>query len=624
MMGVAGVGGLAGCPSGEGGTETAGETDAAGSTPTSVEGFGERTETAEPTATPEDLPEVGGTYTSALASDLTTLNSVYNSESTASAQIELAVHSAYTFRPGQNQFPRLFELTSDDNQVWVATLRENLRWSEPYGEVTAEDFVYLVQEVHQSDWANTVAASDWVQDGEPIPVEQTGTYEFQVELSNEDPLWYKKPRAWGMTVVPKDLIQSYVEAEDAEGLREDEDLVNLNYTGNLGPYDLEEWERQSRLTYNRADEYFMRDLAEDEDSDVPFLFAEAPYFETLEARIIPEPSSRIGAIETGEIDSVGVEPNQAVNLEGTDGLYLNVAPQPYNRPLFYNMRANGWEPFRRREVRQALGCAIDKQTYVEGIQRGYASPEYTWQPPWSEWFTSEVTEGIERYGTGDLLGPEVTRNRLSEALSDTDYGYDGDTLLDGEGEQVELKLMYQSGEDIEESTAEFVQQAFGQNAGIGVTIEAIQVNRFVGDYWRQQQPDNPEELEWNKGVNNFGPRDVATSAESWDMALIYGLNTYPMTPSSAEVFFKRDGAFNAYGYYPSWDAESVFQEMNEATTEAAYQEAVTTYLVEISKDQPMGMLSLGSGIGAYRDPVVGPEEEFFQSWKQPIYYKESE
>jgi peptide/nickel transport system substrate-binding protein len=604
LLGMAGVGGLAGCGGGDGeGTDT------------TAEG------TPEPTPTPETLPEVGGTYRSVISTAITTLNVIYNTEATADGLIESAFHGSYGFRPGQVQFPQLFDLTSDDNQVWVATLRENTRWSDPYGDVTAEDFVYTIQELHQSDWAATAAASDWLENDEPIPVTQTGTYEFQIELSNPDPLWNKKPRAWEMRAIPKELAQPYVEEQDAEGLKEDKELLDLSYTGNLGPYDLENWERQSKLTYTRADDYFMRELAEDEDSDVPQAWAKAPYFDRLETQIVTEPSARVGALQTGEADSVGLEPNQAVNLQDTDGIYLNEAPQPYNRPVFYNMRENGWKPFRRPGVRQALGCAVDKERYVRGVQRGYASPEYTWQPPWSPWFTERVQENISRYGTGDLYGPEVTREKMSEALSDTDYGYDGDTLVDGNGEQVELTLLYQTGQDTEQSTAEFIRQEFDQNAGIAVDIEAINPNKFVTDYFRQQQPDNPGELEWSIGPNNYGPRDEVTGKSPWDMGLIYGLNTYPMTPSSAAAFFKRDGLFNAYGYYPSWDAQSTFAQMNEATTVDEYRETVETFFIEVSDDQPMGMLSLGVEITGYNDAVQGPQEEFFNGWDSPTWYK---
>ncbi|MFB6151356.1 MAG: ABC transporter substrate-binding protein [Haloarculaceae archaeon] len=635
-LGVAGAVGVAGCGGGGGSnTDTPGETatDTAVGGGTTVAGFGEETETPEPTdgtgatetatGTPEPLPEVGGSYTLALSSDPTTLNAMYNTESTAGTLIRYAVEGSYGFKPGQIQFPNLFELSSDDNTVWVAKLRENLHWSDPYGDVTAEDYVYMIQELHQTDWAGTAASADWYSGGEPIPVEQTGTYEFQIELPNADPLFPKKPTTWEMMVVPKDLIQPYVESQDAKGLQKDEELMNLSYAGNLGAYDLDNWARQSRLKYSRADEYYMRDLAERDDTDVPRAFANAPYFETLEAQIIPESSSRLSAFEAGDLDELTLSPPQAVNIEGTEGIDLNLAPQPYNTPVFYNMRANGWKPFRKKGVRQALGCAINKKEFVEGIQRGYATPEYTWQPTWSPWYTDEVANGIDRYGTGDLYGPEVTRQKMSEALSDTDYGYDGDKLYNPEGNPVELDLYYQSGQDIEATIAQYIQKQFSNNAGITVNISGVQARTFDVDYFRTGVPDNASELKWSAGPYNGGPRDKVTSNKAWDIGLVYGLNTYPMTPMTNEVFFTKDGSFNPYGYYPSFDAAGLFKQANNATSEEEIQSALAEFFIEISKDQPMGMISLGVEITGYQTEVVGYEEEFFNGWNFPAWYKES-
>lgn len=617
MLGIGGVAGLAGCsggPSTEGGSPTETPTD---------QGFSSATDTETPEQS-KPLPDVGGRYTDTLSSGPSTLNAVYNSEATAGSLISLAVHGAYGFKPGQELFPLMFDLTTDDNEVWVASLRENMQWSDPYGDVTAEDYVYLIQEVHKSDWAGSAASADWTDD---ISVSTTGTYEWQIELSEADPLFPKKPVTWGMRVVPKDLIKPYVDEEDVKGFQEDEELMNLSYTGNLGPYKLENWERQSHLQYTRNENYFLRELAE-EDNAVPRTYAEAPYFDELRAQIISEPSARIGALRSGEVDEVTVEPSQAVDLEGSDGLYLNIAPQPYNTPVFYNMRANGWLPFRVKGVRQAFGLAVDKSKYVKGVQRGYAQPEYTWQPQWSPWYTDEVEQGVVKYGQGDNYGAEVARSRMQEAVSNnsqlSDYSYDGDSLMGPEGGQVELKLMYQSGQAVEESTAQYFKQEVENNLGIKININAVQPTTFDTDYFRQQQPENPDQLEYSSGPYNYGPRDEVTSKESWDLGMIYGLNTYPMTPGSSDVFFRTDGSFNATGYVPSWNAEEVFDQMSQASTMDAYQNAVTTYLVEISKDQPMAMLSLGSEITGYRDSVQGPQQEFFNGWNFPAWYKNSE
>lgn len=617
MLGIAGTAGLAGC---SGGSST--ETGTPTSTPTD-QGFSSSTQTDTPDQS-EPLPEVGGRYTDTLSSGPTTLNAVYNTEATAGSLISLAVHGGYGFKPGQELFPLMFDLTSDDNQVWVAKLRENMQWSDPYGDVTAEDYVYLVQEVHKSDWAGSAASADWTDD---ISVSATGTYEWQIELPEPDPLFPKKPVTWGMRVAPKKLIEPYVKNQDAKGFQEDEELMNLSYTGNLGPYKLESWERQSHLQYTRNEDYFLRELAEG-DNAVPRAYAKAPYFDELRAQIISEPSARIGALRSGEVDEVTVEPSQAVDLEGAEGLYLNIAPQPYNTPVFYNQRANGWLPFRVKGVRQAFGLSVNKPTYVKGVQRGYAQPEYTWQPQWSPWYNNEVQQGVVKYGQGDKYGPEVARNRMRQAISNnsqlSDYSYDGDTLMGPGGEQVELKLMYQSGQAVEESTAQFFKQEVENNLGVKININAVQPTTFDTDYFRQQRPENPDELAYSSGPYNYGPRDKVTSKESWDLGMIYGLNTYPMTPGSSDVFFRVDGSFNPYGYVPSWNADEVFNQMSQATTTEEYQNAVTTFLIEVSKDQPMAMLSLGSAITGYRNAVQGPQEEFFSGWNFPTWYKSSE
>ena len=605
-MGLGGAAGLAGCASGPSGTETDAET-------TTEEDQGFSTGTQEETTQVEELPEVGGTYTDVISSTITTLNSMYNSENTAGGLISLAIDGSYGFKPGQRQFPRLFELTTDDDRVWTANLRENLRWSDPYGEVTAEDYVYMIKELHQTEWSGTTPSSDWYRNGEPISVEKTGKYSFEVQLNEADPLFPKKPVTWGMQVVPKGLIEPYVDEQDATGLEEDQELIDLSYTGNLGAYKLEKWERQSKLTYVRNEDYYLREA-----DDVPRLFENAPYFDRVETQIIKEPAARVGALKNGEADEVGLEPSQAVNLESNDGINLNVSPQPYNTPVFYNMRANGWEPFRRQGVRQALGCAVDKQKYVEGVQRGYANPEFTWQPQWSPWYDDST---VDKYGVGDLYGPEATRTRMEDALSDTGYSYDGETLLDPDGDQVELKLMYQAGQAIEESTAQFLQQEFDRNAGIQVNIESIDALKFVTDYFRQQQPENPGELEWSRGANNYGPRDEVTSKADWDMGLIYGLNTYPMTPTASDVFFLKDGAFNATGYYPSYDLETLFQDARTASSREERQEILGDLFGKLSKDQPMGMLSLGTSITGYNPAVEGPEEEFFNGWNFSTWFK---
>lgn len=610
MLGITGAAGLAGCT---GGGDGSNETTATTTTDT---GFGDETQTST-TAETEEIPQVGGTYTQAVSSSFESLNPIYNTESTTGDMIAKTADGTYGFKPGQNLFPRLADISSDDKQVWTVNLRENLRWSEPYGEVTAEDYVYLIENVHKSDWAGSPQKSDWMKDGNPIPVRKTGKYSFKIELPSPDIAYPKRPNMWGMQVVPKDLIKSYVDNQDAKGLEQDKELGDLSYTGNLGAYDLENWERQKKLTFTRSDEYYMREAAANDDA-VPRRFKKAPYFDTVEVQVIKESSSRLSALKTGQLDTASIPPNKASGFKSRDDVYLNVTPQPYNVPLFYNQRANGWKLARKKGVRQALGLAVDKEKYVKGVYRGYADPQFTWQPRWSPWYNDSK---VVKYGVGDKYGSDVARSRMKKALSDTDHGYNGDTLVNGDGEQVTLDLMYQSSQPTEVSTAQFLKKELSDNLGIKLNLNGIGATKFVKDYWQQQIPDNADQLEWSNGKYNAGPRDKATSKKAWDMALVYGLNTYPMTPTTSEFFFTKDSTYNPYGYYPSYNFDELYSEAKNATSTEKRKEVLGEIFGKISRDQPMGMLAMNSDITGYRQGINGPVEEFFNGWDIETWFR---
>ncbi|NHX35568.1 MULTISPECIES: ABC transporter substrate-binding protein [Halolamina] len=611
-IGVAGAAGMAGCTGGDG-------TDTATDSPTDTEGDA----MGEDTPTPEgevEIPEVGGTFNTVTSSPVDTLNPLYNTEAGAGTLIGYALDMGYTFGPGNEQIPQLYELTTDDGgKVWTGKVRENLQFGGDYGQVTAEDFVYLVQEVHKSDWAATSASSSWP---ETTTITQTGEFEFQIELESANLLY---PATYDplMYPIPKDLLEPYVAEEDSQGLQEDQELLELEFAGNLGAYTLDEWNRSSGQTYSRNEDYYMQEA-----TDINQLFENAPYFETLESRVVQEQASRLGALETGETDYASIPPERVEEFDGLDNVNVYLQPQPYNEVCVYNMRENGWNAgpgnlFREKKFRQGLGCAVDKQTLVEGVFRGYANVEYTWQPRWSKWYPSDAD--VPEYGTGDLYGQDAAQSRIQEAIDNVeyDYSYDGQgRLLNPEGDQCTITLYHSAGQNTERSMAEFIAQEFEQNAGIVVEVNAIQGSQFSNQYWQQEIPENADELEWSNGSYNAGPRDVATSKNPWDMTVVYGLNTYPLNPLTAEVFFAKDSFYNPYGYYPSWDAPSLWEEANSAESTEELNETLSEIFVKIAEDQPMGMLAFPSSRAGYASDIVGPQENFFSGWDFPAWYRE--
>ena len=331
-----------------------------------------------------DSTDISGSYDTVTSAGFTTLNPLYNTESGAGTAIGRALDQGYTFDENQDYFPLLYDMSTDEGEVWTFEVRENLEFSDPYGQVTAEDFVYLIQELHQSEWANTAATENWT----GVEVEQTGEFEFQATLPEANLLW---PETFDPLLypIPLGLVEPYVEEEDVEGLQQDEELLELQFTGNLGPFTLDEWDRGAGTEYTRNGDYYLQEIDEGPDE-----FENAPLFEAASISVVEEQASRLGALETGEADSAAIPPEQFESYDQDENVTVREIPTPFNTIISVNQRDNGWNSgpgnlFQITEFRQALAAAVDKQQIIDGIYRGLAETHFTWQPRWSEFYPVE-------------------------------------------------------------------------------------------------------------------------------------------------------------------------------------------------------------------------------------------
>ena len=625
MLGVGTTMAIAGC-SGGGGDDGNGNGT----------GNGTNTEPAANEENPADLgqepPEVSGTYTDVQGSGFETLNPIFNTESGAGEAIEYALDPGYTFDTNNELVPLLYDVTTDDGgQTWTIEIREGLQFSDPYGEFTADDFVFYIQEVHQAGWAPSANSADWA----GVEVEQVGEYEVEATLSSSNLLWPETYAPYEYPI-PRDLIEPYVEEEDVEGMEQDEELLELQFVGNMGAYTLDEWVRDGGTSYSRNDEYYLRDVAEENDDWA--IFANAPYFENLELDVIAEESSRVAALETDDADNVTLPPDRGDQFIEADGTRVMLVDTPYNNILSVNQRDNGWTAgpgnlFQVTEFRQALAAAINKPELIEGVYRGFHNPHYTWQPEFSEWFPG--TDELTLYGDPDngVYGDEA-RDLAEQALEqiDEDYSYDGDTLVTPDGDQVELQLYYNANSDTQELAAEFFAEEFQQNLGFSLNANAINATRFSEEYWQATdfaEAGTTVEYEGNEfvwegntlGPTNPGPREF-TSNQAWDFGTIFGLNTYPLNPLTNQAFFDGQSFYNPVGYYPEFDAAGLFEQARNATSREELRSAFNELFVNLNEEQPYIMLTFGVDIEGYNPDLVGPIENFANGWDFPAWHFE--
>lgn len=583
------------------------------------EDSGEATTSGGETETDGDMTETdtGGDmpsgYVSGAATDAQSLNFLSIADMPSANRVGLTLDSAYAITTDNEVFPLWADISSDDGRVYTVELRDNLQWGADYGQMTSEDWVYMIKEVFQADdnWAGYPNQSDWQRGGEAIPVEKTGTTSFEIQLPEVDPAFPLKPIMWGAFCMPKGIIEKYRPDNDQEGLAQDEEVQTLAYSGNLGPYTFETWDRESAFVATRNEDYYMQDA-----DDVPEAWTDAPYFDSYTYQVIPEESTRLSALQTGEIDASGIPETKVSQFEGRDNVDVKVIPQAFMSSLIYNQRANGnfYEALRIKEVRQALAHVVNKEAIADNILRGYATVAHTFQPQFSDWY---VDDQVTEYGVGDTYDHETARNMLENNLDSTPYSYDGDTIVDSDGDPVTLSLVFAQGTETTQTTAEFIAQEYGK-IGLDVEVNGVQFNTLLNKYVSNSYQGSGEP-EFNAGPYNGGNRDNSVSPESWDLMTGIIFNTYPRTPSSTRDFTIKQGGINYYGYYPDTDFNALFDEATTTVDEDARREVYAEIFGALSEEQPFNFLNMGVDIIGYDSRVEGPVEEFGSGWDSNVW-----
>ncbi|WP_299267393.1 ABC transporter substrate-binding protein [Halorientalis sp.] len=318
----------------------------------------------------------------------------------------------YDVTPDNEIYPLLMDAEdAGDSQVFVFTLRDNLQFGtdaegNDYGQMTAEDWVYQTRFVHgvaddASDrWNEQTPPSAQIGDYEQIErVEQTGELEFQVELPEPDPVFLFRPVLWGAYCLPKAFYEAY--APDAQAARQAEEITQLTWTGNLGPYSFES--RTSGVagsfTASRNDDYYMRDHVTDSNvRTVDDGWADAPFFERYQFDNESDQSVATERFRNGD-GSLYIPPSDAVEefRQSVDDVRVEGKQFPFISVMFFNQRSNGDTLTRTRAGRQASALVVDKETISNEIQRGLTTPTSTFQPTWSEYYNEDA---VTEYGIG--------------------------------------------------------------------------------------------------------------------------------------------------------------------------------------------------------------------------------
>ena len=219
-----------------------------------------------------------------------------------------------------------------------------------------------------------------------------------------------------------------------------EDETNAQPVG-TGPYVLESASAGSEIRFTLRD-------------DIEGHWRIQPEFETIVFRVVPEESTRVAMLQTGEADIAPISFDSIPTVEGA-GLRIVSAEATWSPVVRFGgliqtaeNRYNPDTPWANREVRQALNYAVDKQTIIDELFQGEATVAAS-DTPVPAW------DGVEPYP----YDPEMARQLLADAGYPDGFDITIKTFTTAPG--AELPLM-----------AEAV-ALYWQDVGVNATIEPV-------------------------------------------------------------------------------------------------------------------------------------------------------
>jgi peptide/nickel transport system substrate-binding protein len=351
---------------------------------------------------------------------------------------------------------------SDDGLTWTFRLRDGLTWSDGVP-ITAQDFVWTAEFIIAND------ISSW-SDGY--------TYTESVTAVDDRTIVWRTTRP---TVVPGLPGYNMILPEHVWGdftVKELKSFRNFPDPVVSGSFNLVEW---------RQGEYWRMEARDD-------YWAGAPNIDEIVFRIYNSSEAVVQALVKGAIDyttiptaplfeAVKDRPGIGTAIDSAEGFYqmsFNVVDDP---------KSTAHPAVLDPVVRSAVEYAIDRETLIERVLRGYATPGSTPIVPFYDYWHWEPPPDVAR-----RFDPAEANRILDEAgYLDTDG--DGVREMPAGGEPLQFRLYVDVTDSDGIKAAPFIQSWMG-DIGIEVSIRSMTDSKLF-DLWL-------EAFDWDMIIFSWG------------------------------------------------------------------------------------------------------------------------
>ncbi len=343
-------------------------------------------------------PKKGGVYRASMATDLTNLDL-----HKTTAQIDntvLAMSTVYetlfTYDEKFHVRPFLCETykMAPDGLTLTLNLKKGVKFHNKT-EMKAEDVKFSIDRVRDSKLPG-VHRSSLARIKE---VKVTGPYQVQVvmEKTISNILDVLATRVGTVAIMPKKAVE-------AEGNKVTKPI-------GTGPYELMSWERDTKVTFKRFEGY--------SSASGPvngYLGKRGQYFDQLVFNIMKEPSTRIMALDRGDLDAVPILPYQQIDeLKKRKDIRAMAGLAPDAPWYLFNVNFN--HPYLSKlDFRKALAHALDRKEITKAAVWGYGTPTFSIISPMLPAYSPDL----------EKMTPQYDPAKAKEFLQKT--GYKGEKI----------------------------------------------------------------------------------------------------------------------------------------------------------------------------------------------------
>lgn len=407
----------------------------------------------------------GGSLRRAISSEVENLNSLLINEATV-AQFNALCSNSLAER--NYAHPEIFQpmlaeswSASEDGKCYKIKLRKGILWhdfTDPVTgkrwenvEVKAQDFKFYVDVIKNPE-VNAAPLRSYLQDLEGITV--LNDYEFEVKWNSN---YFKTLElTLGLTPLPRHLYMP-------DGTFDPEQFNNDHERNRIivgcGPYQFVRWDKGQQIIFERFEKYFGKQ------------YNIMPPLKTLTFEVMPHPNTRFQALLAGELDLLGLTPEQYLNRTNSAAFakeggsldkyrYLNMS---YSY-IGYNLEN---ELFADKRVRQAMTMLVNREKIRKDIYQDLA-----------EIVTGPFYPNSAEYHSGLTPWPfdiERARQLLAEAgWQDSDQ----DGILDKDGKKFEFSMMQIADHPIQQRMMPLIREDMAK-AGIMMHIDIFEWSVYL-------------------------------------------------------------------------------------------------------------------------------------------------